>query len=74
MRGRFYLYDEIQKLAANLINLEGAIKVSSPNLGIDFALSNERGIHPVLTDHRIGCGLCSREVQSVEEVHDAPQR
>lgn len=66
MRGGFYLYDEIQKLAANLIDLEGAIKVSSLDLQIDFTLSNERSIYPMLINHRIGRGLCRREGLLVE--------
>lgn len=66
MRGRFNIYDEIQKLATNLINLEGTIKVSSLDLKIDFTLSNERSIYPMLINHRIGRGLCRREVRPVE--------
>jgi len=62
MRGRLYLYDEIQKLTAHLINFECPLQVSTPNLGINFALGDERSIHPVATNHRIGRSVCHREV------------
>lgn len=72
MRGRFYIYDEIQKFTTDLINFKRAIEVSSPDFGIDFTLGEERSIHPVQTNHSVGRGLCRREVRSVGDIHDAP--
>jgi len=72
MRGRFYINNEIQKLAADLINFKCPIDVSSPDLGIDLALGNERSIHAVPTNHSVGRRVCHRKGRSVGGIHDAP--
>lgn len=71
MRGRFSIYDDIEKFTADLINFKCPIDVSSPNFSIDFALSDERGLHPVPPNHSVGRRLCPREVRSVGGVHGA---
>jgi len=45
MRRRLYAYDEIQKFTPYLIKFECPLEVSALNLGIDFALGDERSIH-----------------------------
>jgi hypothetical protein len=52
VRGRSHVDDEIKKFAPDLINLERGMEVSSPDLGINFALSKERSIHPIPMHHR----------------------
>ena len=54
MRGRLYIYDKIQEFTAYLIKLKCPMEVSTLNLGIDFALGDERRIHPVPTNHSVG--------------------
>ena len=61
MRGRLYIYDKIQEFTAYLIKLKCPMEVSTLNLGIDFALGDERSIDPVLTNHSVGSRLCYRE-------------
>jgi len=72
MRRRLYAYDEIQKFTPHLIKFECPLEVSALNLGIDFALGDERSIHPVPTNHSVGRRVRHREVRSVEGIHAAP--
>ncbi len=72
MRRRLYIYDEIQKFTAYLIKFECPLEVSALNLCIDFALGDERSIHPVPTNHSVGRRVRHREVRSVGGIHAAP--
>lgn len=70
MGRRAYVEDEVQKFAAYFVIFQCSIEVALPNSGIDFALSNERSIHAVLTNHRLGRRARDRKMRPLRG-HDA---